>query len=796
MIPFGSSPARYHDEGYAAWLRYAPLPPDRDVLPGRLVVYGKHEAAALELRYGVQRMLGRPLMIGAPSGVTERVLSSAGTALPHSGAIHLGTLIELELDATLKPDGFLIRRRGDDLFVAGADDRGTLYAAFTLLRRLALGQELEVTEEPSTSIRFVNHWDNPDGTIERGYAGRSIFYEGMRVTEDLARVADYARLLASVGINGCSLNNVNANDWVYSTEALPEVAKLADAIRPYGVRTLLSVRFDSPKRAGLATYDPLVPEVAEWWRAKVDEIYRHIPDLFGLVIKADSEGEAGPSAAGRTHADAANMLARALEPHGGVVFYRGFVYDHRMDWRDRSLDRAKAQHDNFKPLDGQFAPNAILQVKNGPIDFQVREPVSPTFLALKETRTVCEVMITQEYLGQQHHTVYEVPWWKDALAYPGVLDVINQNGFVAVCGVGRNANWLGNHLAQANLYGYGRLAWDPSASSEEIAREWAGLTFSPEVSDEVTDLLMRTWPAYEDYTGNLGIGGLTDIIHVHYGPSPISSEHNGWGQWHRSDEHGTGMDRTVATGTGMTAQYPSRIYESLETCPEELLLFFHHVPYTHRLASGSTVIQHIYDRHYAGAEAAAGFVEDWRRLRGRIDERRFLDVLAQLEYQSGHALVWRDAVCQYFSRLSGIPDAHGRVFHEPNRYEAERMTLDGYEVVEVEPWEAASGAQAIALTRASGTATLAWAQEGLFDIAVWHFDPTDGRAEYELRVNRRLIDAWRNSGRFPSTKIDGHTKTRRLVHAVELRAGDEITVHGRREGEDRAALDFLEVIPR
>jgi alpha-glucuronidase len=781
---FASRAERYNDPAYAAWLRYKRLDSDRDVLPIGIAPTS-HEAAFRELRWGVERLFGRSLVVGGDPA------------------------IRLYVDPSLPPQAYRIAWDGPDLVVTGGDDRGVLYGAFGLLRRLVLGQGIECQDQPTSPIRFLNHWDDPDGSIERGYAGRSILYEGMQVTDDLARVTDCARLLASVGINGCSLNNVNANDWVYSVEGLPQVAKLADAMRPYHIQTLLSVRFDSPLRDGLESYDPLRPDVQEWWNRKVADIYRHIPDLYGLIIKADSEGEAGPSATGRTHADAANMLARALQPHGGTIFYRGFVYDHKMDWRDRSLDRAKAQYDNFKPLDGLFEPNVILQVKNGPIDFQVREPVSPTFMAMEKTRTICELMITQEYLGQQHHTVYEVPWWKDAISYPGASDVIRREGFAAVCGVGRDENWLGNHLAQANLYGYGRFIWNPDLTSEQIAEEWSTQTFGPETAKPITDLLMRTWPAYEDYTGNLGIGGLTDILHIHYGPSPISSEHNGWGQWHRSDEHGTGMDRTVATGTGMTAQYPTDLYEHLETCPEELLLFFHHVPYTHRLKNGSTIIQHIYDRHYAGAEEVARFVEDWKRLRGLIDENRYLDVLDQLEYQAGHAIVWRDAICQWFGKLSGIPDEQRRVFNEPNRLEAESMRLNGYEVLAVEPWEAASEGKAIALEGEQGEAEFDWSQAaGVYDLHIWHFDvglvpgrdvipaPQTDRGSYALFVNGKQVDSWANTARFPSRSIDAHTKTRHIIRALQLQPGDLIQVRGFAKAHDRAALDFVEFIPR
>src|SRR3954469_6241132 len=327
-----------------------------------------------------------------------------------------------------------------------------------------------------------------------------------------------------------------------------------------------------------------------------------------------------------------------------------------MDWRDPKNDRARAAVDNFKDLDGRFDANVILQIKNGPIDFQVREPASPLFAAVERTTKAIELQITQEYLGQQRHVVFLPPMWKETLDFdtqvrgrPGTPVKSLVSGYVGVSNVGRAANWLGHDLALANLYGFGRLAWNPSASSADISREWTALTFGHDarVTDAVTDILLTSWRTYERYTGNLGIGTLTDIIRAHYGPGIESSERNGWGQWHRADGRGVGMDRTSATGTGFIAQYPAPVaatFESVDTTPDDLLLFMHHVPYTHVLKSGVTVIQHIYDEHYRGADEAAGFVLRWRALDGAIDRERYDSILAKLEFQAGHAIVWRDAV--------------------------------------------------------------------------------------------------------------------------------------------------------
>lgn len=776
----GSPESRLASPGYSAWLRYASVDPS--TVPSSFYVAPGHGVASVEIPLAFKRLSGK-----APSRIPLL-----------EAQLRVGTRDHFGFQLLDDDDSFEIRLDDRTTWISGNTPAGTLYGLFQFLQDLACGQVCSRSETPFTHRRYLNHWDNPDGTIERGYAGRSIFFEGMAVTEDLDRVSDYGRLLASVGINGCCLNNVNAHPWVISPEALPDVARLSDALRPFFVRSLLAVRFDSPKIDGLDTYDPLKPEVQEWWNKRVALIYEHIPDLAGIVIKADSEGEAGPSAAGRTHADAANMLARALAPHNGTVFYRGFVYDHKMDWRDRKLDRARAQLDNFLPLDGKFEPNAVLQIKNGPIDFQVREPISPSFLRLPNTPTACEVMITQEYLGQQHHTVYEVPWWQSQINNEDALVKIKENGFVAVCGVGRSENWLANDLAQANLYGFGKFAWNPRLDPKETAEEWATLTFGEAPSLEIADILMETWPTYEDYTGNLGIGGLTDIIHIHYGPSPISSEHNGWGQWHRSDRHGTGMDRTTATGTGMAGQYPTDIFESIKTCPEELLLFFHHVPYTHRLKSGKTMIQHIYDSHYAGAEKAASWVPRWAALKPLLDEERFLAMLHRFQYQAGHAIVWRDAICRWFSNLSEIPDDRDRVFHEPNRISAERAVGGGagYELIAVDPWETSHSGKAAVLINGKGSLVFPWSEPtGSYTLHVWHFDPAPGGARYELFIDEILVDSWSNTGRFPSSKRDAHTKTRRTISGVFLTTESRIELRAFGTSMDRAAVDFLEFDP-
>src|SRR4029079_2545029 len=416
--------------------------------------------------------------------------------------------------------------------IAGESDRAVLYGVFAYLRKVALGQlsaDLRERSAPLAPVRWLNHCDSLGGTMERGYGGRSIFWEGGRVRDDLSLVDDYGRLLASLGINGLAINSVNANSLVLTLEFLPQIKQIADVLRPWGVQAVLAVDFASPQKVGkLETYDPLDPRVVDWWKNPLDTIYSRVPDLAGIVLKADSEGRVGPSAYKRTHADAANVIARALKPHGGVFCYRGFVYDHRMDWRNLKNDRARAAYDNFHKLDGLFEDNVIIQIKHGPIDFQVREPASPLFGGLERTNMAVELQITQEYLGQQRHVCYTAPMWKEVLDFdmqakgPGtpVKMLVSgktfgrpTGGFVGVSNVGRDSNWLGHHLAMANLYAFGRLAWNPDTSAEQIASDWSRLTFGndPSVTHAVVDILRRSWLIYESYTGPLGIGTLTDI---------------------------------------------------------------------------------------------------------------------------------------------------------------------------------------------------------------------------------------------------------------------------------------------
>jgi alpha-glucuronidase len=820
-----------------AWLRYA-AGHQRSAVPASVRALGSSEmeqSAVQELQRGIAGMMGAKL---ASSGQGETVVGT----LDEVRAAFPGLTVPTHIAA----HGFWLKWtvwHGRPLvIVAGSNEHGALFGAFDLLRRIATDADLshlDVIEAPAMSIRWVDDWDNADGTVTRGYGGRSIFFEGGHVRDDLSAVKDYARLLASVGINGCNVNNVNGASPFLTSDLLRGLARIADAMRPWGVRLAITVDIASPQKVGgLKTFDPLDPDVKAWWTAKVNEIYQQIPDLAGVTVKADSEGEPGPASYGRSPSDAANVLANALAPHGGVVLYRAFVYDNHLDYSNMKADRARAAYDIFHPLDGQFAPNVIVQIKYGPIDFQAEEPVSPLFAGLHKTSEAIELQITQEYLGQQRHLVYLSPLWKEKLDFDlraenrgprgqvlvrgvqnrstPVKEIIEGKSFerplggmIGVSCVGRDG-WLGAPLAMANLYAFGRLAWNPNLSADEIAAEWTKQTIStdPQVVATVDKMLMQSWPTYVHYTGFLGTQTLTDITGSHYGPNIEASERNGWGQWHRDDAHGIGMDRSVATGTGFAGQYPpplAKIYESAATTPEDELLFFHHMPWTYKLHSGQTIIQYVYDIHFQGAREAAQLGKEWATLKGKIDPQLFEDERARLEYQAGHAMVWRDAIVQYFFKESGIPDARGRAGHYPGRLEAEDARLSGYKVIDVTPWEDASGGKAVAChpNSTQRTCTAEWTYNGhagRFNIAVQYFDLQGGVAHFTFGIDGTEIVSWAANDKFPSHAPNGDNSTRFTMRGpdgrgIELKPGDTLRVEGAPDGKDLAALDYIEINP-
>ncbi|WP_420910294.1 alpha-glucuronidase family glycosyl hydrolase [Neobacillus muris] len=678
-----------HKESYACWLQYHKIEDaalveeyrnwcgNLEILTVSLVM----DSAQKELLRGISSMIGSEPDIFAettsPSGLVLATMES------------LGGRIIVDFNQ-LNDDGYVIKAVEEagqkHIYLVGKKDAGVLYASFHLLRLLQNREnikKLDILENPKNQLRMINHWDNMDNSIERGYAGLSIFYKDNQFTNEWNRIEDYARLLASVGINGVSINNVNVHKVetnLITSEFLPKVAETAGIFRAYGIKTFLSINYASPISLGdLTTADPLDPSVREWWKTKAKEIYQYIPDFGGFLVKADSEHRPGPFTYNRNHADGSNMLAEALEPFGGIVIWRCFVYNCLQDWRDRSTDRARAAYDHFKPLDGQFHTNVILQIKNGPMDFQVREAVSPLFGAMEKTNQMLEFQIAQEYTGQQRHLCYLVPQWKEVLDFEtyakgegspvkrvvdGSLFNNKFSGIAAVSNIGNDYNWTGHTLAQANLYGYGRLTWNPDLSAEAITSEWIEQTFGHDeaVMETVSQMLLDSWRIYENYTSPLGVGWMVNPHH-HYGPNVDGYEYSVWGTYHFADCHGIGVDRTVKTGTGYTSQYfkeNEAMYESLETCPDELLLFFHHVPYTHVLKSGETVIQHIYNTHFEGVEQAKRLVQNWTELKDKIDGERYEDILKRLQEQAEHAKEWRDIINTYFYRKSGIQDELNR----------------------------------------------------------------------------------------------------------------------------------------
>ncbi|WP_320932057.1 alpha-glucuronidase [Hungatella sp.] len=591
-------------------------------------------------------------------------------------------------EAALGTEGYRIGETEAGYKIESASPVGYLYGMYGLHRLLTTQNEAGFPYEsvPDQSIRMIDHWDNFDGSIERGYAGESIFYDHNTFRGDTELIRQYARLLASVGINGVLINNVNVHrpeTFFVTGKALAEIRKISDVLAAYGIKTYLSVNFAAPITVGqLKSADPLEPEVASWWEETVKRIYEEIPDFAGFVVKADSEGEPGPFTYGRNHDEGANMLARAAGPYGGVIIWRCFVYDCSQDWWNREADRARAAYDIFEPLDGRFLDNVILQIKNGPIDFQIREPVSPLFGALKKTNQILEFQITQEYTGHQRDICYLIPMWKETMDFDTkhgksltVKEAVRENspvrsrsGIAGVGNVGMDANWTGSKLAQANLYGFGRLVWNHELSSEAIAEEWVRQSFclTAEKCGMLAAILTTSRDVYEAYTCPLGVGFMCKPA-IHYGVDIDGYEYDRWGTYHYADRDGVGRDRTVKTGTSYTRQYSDARfseYEDLSSCPDELLLFFHHVPYTHVLHSGKTVIQHIYDTHFEGVERVKEYQAVWESLKDSLDEKSYLNMKERLVWQLENAVSWRDQVNTYFYRKSGIPDEKGRKIYQ------------------------------------------------------------------------------------------------------------------------------------
>jgi alpha-glucuronidase len=669
LLVIFASPASAED-GYELWLRYHPIDQalrQQYVRHASSIVTGSNSptlrVATDELRRGLGGLLATTIIVGEEVRDGSILIGTPATSKDIAG-------LRLRVQP-LGREGFLIRSagvRGKKVIVVAANtDIGVLYGAFALLRRIQTGQALEgpdVAEKPDSPIRLLNHWDNLDRTVERGYAGFSLWdWQKLPQWRD-PRYTDYARANASIGINGTVLTNVNANAQVLSPLYLQKVAALADTFRPWGIRVYLTARFSAPiELGGLQTADPLDPNVRAWWRSKADEIYRYVPDFGGFLVKANSEGQPGPQDYRRTHADGANMLADALAPHGGTVIWRAFVYTSKA-----GEDRAKQAYEEFRPLDGKFRRNVLLQVKNGPIDFQPREPFHPLFGQMSKTPLVLEAQVTKEYLGFATHLAYLGTMWEEVLRSDtctprcGTPVARTVAGMAGVSNVGTDRNWTGSQFDQANWYAFGRLAWDHDLSARSIAEEWTRMTWSnhPAVIIPIVDMMMQSRQAVVNYMTPLGLHHLMATGH-HYGPGPwvANLERADWNPtyFHRADANGIGFDRT-ATGSNAVVQYAAPVgncLADLKCVQDDYLLWFHHLPWDHRMTSGRTLWSELIGRYDLGVEQVRRMRQTWESLRGRVDDERFAEVDAFLGIQEQEAQWWRDASVAYFQSVSRRP---------------------------------------------------------------------------------------------------------------------------------------------
>jgi alpha-glucuronidase len=670
------------EDGYDLWLRY-PRVTDPALLAEyrgaatHIVLGGDSptlRAARDELVTGLTGLLGAAPAVG--TGVTSDGAVVIGT--PRSSALIRSLPIAGELRG-LGRDGYLIRtmriagRRA--IVVAANEDVGALYGTFALLRQLQTHRPvrtLAMRDAPKVALRVLNHWDNLDGSVERGYAGRSIWRWDSLPSGVSPRYRDYARANASIGINGAVLTNVNANARVLSPEYLEKVAVVAGVLRPYGVRVYLTARFSAPiELGGLKTADPLDPAVRKWWKAKIDEIYTRVPDFGGFVVKANSEGQPGPQDYKRTHADGANMFAEALAPHGGTVMWRAFVYSNEVP-----TDRVKQAYDEFKPLDGSFRENVMVQVKNGALDFQPREPFHPLFGAMPKTPLMMEFQVTKEYLGQDTHLAYLGTYWEEVLradthaagkgstvakVVEGRVHPYVRTGIAGVANIGSDRNWTGSQFNQANWYAFGRMAWNPEGSARAIADEWIRMTFtnSPSAVAAIRSMLLQSREAVVNYMTPLGLAHIMATGH-HYGPAPwVRLSRADWSPtyYHRADTLGVGFDRT-AKGSNAVAQYAPPVrarYGHLATVPDSVLLWFHRVPWTYRTRSGRPLWDELVFRYNAGVDTVRAMQKSWASVRPAVDSQRFTEVTQFLDIQEREARWWRDAALTYFQQFSRMP---------------------------------------------------------------------------------------------------------------------------------------------
>jgi alpha-glucuronidase len=685
------------EDGYRLWLRYdlisdpLMLRQYNGLITGCIIEGGSQTliASGKELKTGLHGLLGRE--IPTFKEISGDGIIIAGT--PESSSLIASLKLKEKL-SKLNEEGFIITnailKNKKIILIAANKDVGVLYGIFHFLRLLQTHQSIDslmVTSSPKTKVRILNHWDNLNGSVERGYAGLSL-WDWKSLPDNISpRYIDYARANASIGINSTVLTNVNANALILTKEYLLKVAALANVFRPYGIRVYLTARFSAPVEIGkLKTADPLDPEVIAWWTKKISEIYSYIPDFGGFLVKANSEGQPGPQNYNRSHADGANMFADALATHKGIVMWRAFVYDNNVP-----DDRAKQAYNEFVPLDGKFRKNVLIQVKNGPIDFQPREPVHPLFGAMPATPLMAEFQITQEYLGFSVHLVYLAPLYEECLksdtyakgdgslvarVIDGTLENHTLTAMAGVANTGNIRNWTGHPFAQANWYAFGRLAWDPLLGSREIADEWIRMTFSndKEFVARTSKIMLSSREIAVNYMTPIGLHHIMSA-NLHYGPGPwVDSGRQDWTAvyYHRADSAGIGFDRT-SKGSNAISQYflPLREkYEKLETCPENLLLWFHHVPWNYKLKTGRDVWEELCYRYNLGVDSVRWMEREWLKSKGLIDSDRFNMVETLLVKQCENAMVWRDACLLYFQTFSkrAIPD----------NYEKPKQTLQYY----------------------------------------------------------------------------------------------------------------------
>lgn len=676
IVLFWGLPKIWADDGYRLWLKFDLIEDEYSrtnyleqitfiQLEGQSTIL---ETAQKELSKGLNGLLGQQIPLGNPSNNSQGIfLGIAGSTA------QINQLVSSKEMEAIGTEGYLIKELDGNIAIVGKDEKGVLYGAFHFLRLVQTHQSLEgitIQESPKVKLRLLNHWDNLDRTVERGYAGFSIWnwHELPEYTDQ--RYIDYGRANASIGINGAVVTNVNANALIFRKDYLKKAAALADVFRPYGIKIYLTARFSAPvELKELETADPLDPKVQEWWKEKAAEIYEVIPDFGGFLVKANSEGQPGPQEYGRNHADGANMLADAVAPYGGVVMWRAFVYSN-----EEPVDRAKQAYNEFVPLDGKFRDNVLIQVKNGPIDFQPREPIHPLFGALPKTPIMMEFQITKEYLGQGTHLVGLSKMYEEVLdtdtyvkgkgstvakVIDGSLDGHQLTGMAGVSNIGTARNWTGNLFGQADWYAFGRLAWDPYLSSASIFEEWAKMTFTTndQAVKVITTLLSESHETCVRYMTPLGLHHIMAANH-HYGPGPWVSRmpRADWTSvyYHKADEKGIGFDRT-ATGSHALEQYHpdfSRQLEDLDQCPPAFLLWFHHVSWTHQLSNGKSLWETLCRTYHQGASEVTGMKQQWKSIEEYIDGALFRQVSMHLDIQEKEARWWRDACLTYFQSFS------------------------------------------------------------------------------------------------------------------------------------------------